>query len=101
MRLIKPDNYRPEELYLNKVAQALSHPIRTRILELLNEKKTYSRIELCSYFNVTKVAMYNHFQILKEADLISSYYHVHFEEIQLNRSAVHEMKKFLDKIVDF
>lgn len=84
---------------MNKVAFAFSHPIRTRILELLNEKKACTRAELCSYFNVTKVAMYNHFQILKESDLISSYYHIHFEEIELNRLALNEMKQFLDTML--
>lgn len=98
MRLIKPDNYQPEEMYLSKVAHAISHPIRTRILELLADRKVSTRVELCCYFKVSKVALYNHVRILKNSDLIVCNYNVHFEDIQLNNAALSEMKQFLVKM---
>jgi len=100
MRLIKPDNYQPEELYLSKIAHAISHPLRTRILELLVFGKANSRVELLSHFNISKAAFYQHMQILKDSNLINCNYMIHFEEIELNNSALHDMKQFLDKILD-
>lgn len=99
MRLIKPDNYQPEELYLSKIAHAISHPIRTRILELLANGNANTRVELCRYFKVSKVALYNHVQILKNSELITCNYNVHFEDIQLNNLAIEDMKQYLNNIL--
>lgn len=99
MRLIKPDNYQPEELYFSKVAAALSHPLRMRIIELLLSGRIKTRVELCSHFRVSKIALYKHVQILKEADLITCFYNIHFEEIQLNFSALSEARDCIDKML--
>jgi DNA-binding transcriptional ArsR family regulator len=55
---------------LNKTFKALSDPSRRKILELL-KKKSMSAGEISEYFKITLPSLTHHFNILKEADLIS------------------------------
>jgi DNA-binding transcriptional ArsR family regulator len=98
MRLIKPDNYRPEEMYLSQIAHALSHPFRRRIIQLILTGEISTRSEILLRTKLSKVAVYNHVDILINADLIKKFYHIHFEVLQLNYSALTEMKNFLEDI---
>jgi len=99
MRLIKPDNYLPSELYLSKIADAMSHPFRRKILEMLLNSEISTRSELLNYSKLSKVAIYNHVRILINADLIECIYHIHFEELRLNYSALAEMKNYMDEML--
>lgn len=54
----------------DKVFKALGDPTRRRILKLLNEK-SMSAGEIADHFNVTGATMSHHFNVLKEADLVS------------------------------
>lgn len=98
MRLIKPDNYLPEEIYLSKIANALSHPFRRKILELITNGEICTRTEILYYTKLSKVAVYNHVQTLISADLVRSVYHVHFEELRLNYFALSQMKNYMNEI---
>lgn len=99
MRLIKPDNYPSQEIHLSKIANALSHPFRRKILELITTGEICTRTEILGYSKLSKVAVYNHVQILKSANLLESTYHVHFEELRLNYSTLNEMKNYMDEII--
>ncbi|HLD27536.1 MAG TPA: autorepressor SdpR family transcription factor [Patescibacteria group bacterium] len=55
---------------LNKTFKALSDPSRRKILELL-KKKSMSAGEISEHFKITLPSLTHHFNILKEADLIS------------------------------
>jgi len=55
---------------LNKTFKALSDPTRRKILELL-KKKSMSAGEISEHFKITLPSLTHHFNILKEADLIS------------------------------
>ncbi len=98
MRLIKPDHFEPEELNFSKVADALSHPVRRRILELLLETSIKTKAELCSYVNLSKVALYKHVQVLKDAGLITYQYRIHFQEIRLNTNSLDCLQHFIWKM---
>ena len=100
MRLIKPDNYLPEEIYISILANALSHPFRRRIIELILSGEVCSRAEILGRTKLSKVAVYNHVEILINANLITTVYQVHFELLQLNLSAFSEMKNYLSEICE-
>lgn len=55
---------------LNNTFKALSDPTRRKILELL-KKREMSAGEIAENFNITLPSLTHHFNILKEADLIS------------------------------
>jgi DNA-binding transcriptional ArsR family regulator len=100
MRLIKPDDYQPAEMYLSQIAHALSHPFRRRIIQLLMSGEISTRVEILRRTKLSKVAVYNHVDILINADLIEKDYQVHFEVLQLNYKALLEMKSYLEAICD-
>jgi hypothetical protein len=100
MRLIKPDNYLPQEIYISKIANALSHPFRRRIIEFIMNGEVSTRTEILCRSELSKVAVYEHVQILVNADLLRKVYHVHFEVLQLNFTALSEMRNYLDEICE-
>jgi DNA-binding transcriptional ArsR family regulator len=100
MRLIKPDNYQPKEICISITANALSHPFRRRIIELILAGEISTRTEILKRTKLSKVAVYNHVEILINAKLITTVYHVHFEILQLNLTALSEMKNYLSEICD-
>lgn len=55
---------------LNKTFKALSDPTRRKILELL-KKQDMSAGAIAEHFNITLPSLTHHFNILKNADLIS------------------------------
>jgi predicted transcriptional regulator len=100
MRLIKPNNYLPEEIYLSKIAIALSHPFRRRIIEFILTGEVCTRVEILSRTNLSKVAVYDHVQHLISAGLVRKVYHVHLEVLQINKSALSELKNYLSEICE-
>ncbi len=54
------------------VFKALADPTRRRILHLLNRQPEMSAGELAALFDITAPSMSHHFNVLKEADLISA-----------------------------
>jgi len=57
-------------LGINAVFEALSHPVRRKILSLLR-KGPMSAGDLASHFELSKPTLSVHFSKLKEADLVS------------------------------
>jgi ArsR family transcriptional regulator len=56
---------------VNNLYQALSHPVRRKILKLLNGGPLPAG-EIASHFDVSKPTMSGHFNVLKDADLIQA-----------------------------
>ncbi|HWA18512.1 MAG TPA: autorepressor SdpR family transcription factor [Devosia sp.] len=55
---------------INAVFDALSHPVRRKILQLLR-KRPLSAGELASHFDISKPTLSVHFAKLKDAGLVS------------------------------
>lgn len=53
------------------VFKALADPTRRRILRMLSERPEMSAGEIAKVFDITAPSMSHHFNVLKEADLIS------------------------------
>jgi DNA-binding transcriptional ArsR family regulator len=56
---------------MDKIFKALSDPTRRRILQLLREREMTAG-ELADSFELSKSTMSAHFNVLREADLVSS-----------------------------
>lgn len=54
---------------MNQVYRALADPTRRKILKLLRERDMTAG-EIAEHFEITKPSLSNHFNILREADLI-------------------------------
>ncbi len=53
------------------VFKALADPTRRRILRMLSERPEMSAGEIAEVFDITAPSMSHHFNVLKDADLIS------------------------------
>lgn len=96
MGIIKPNNYTEKELTVALVADALSHPLRTRIISMLHENHFLRNVDLADLFKLTKPTISNHLYKLKSAGLIEYAYHTHFYEIRLNSDRLKIIRKFID-----
>jgi ArsR family transcriptional regulator len=56
---------------MNKVFEALAHPVRREILKLLR-KRPMSAGELAEHFTIAKPTLSGHFTVLKNADLVTT-----------------------------
>ena len=56
---------------MNDVFKALAHPARRKILALLREKAR-SAGDLAAHFDLAKPTLSGHFQVLREAGLVST-----------------------------
>jgi ArsR family transcriptional regulator len=56
---------------MNDVFEALAHPVRRDILKLLR-KKAMSAGEIAEHFPIAKATLSGHFNVLKNADLVST-----------------------------
>jgi DNA-binding transcriptional ArsR family regulator len=56
---------------MNDVFEALAHPVRRDILKLLR-RKAMSAGEIAEHFPIAKATLSGHFNVLKNADLVST-----------------------------
>lgn len=56
---------------MNEVFEALAHPFRRDILKLLR-RKAMSAGEIAEHFPIAKATLSGHFNVLKNADLVST-----------------------------
>jgi DNA-binding transcriptional ArsR family regulator len=56
---------------MNEVFEALAHPVRRDILKLLR-KRAMSAGELSEHFPIAKATLSGHFNVLKNADLVTT-----------------------------
>lgn len=101
MRLIKPISYLPEEIIFARIADALNHPIRKRVIELLQKKPFQTQRELQVYFDFSPSTFNRHIRVLKDAGLIVGVYDVHFEGLIVNNGVlehfINEAKKLIQE----
>ncbi len=100
MGAIKPNNYTQNELNVALIADAISHPIRKRMVEILHNEIFMRNIDFAKQFKLTKPTIQNHLQKLKNAGLIHCIYHTHFYEIKLNANNFSELIAFINVVND-
>jgi response regulator of citrate/malate metabolism len=88
MGIIKPNNYSKNELNFAKIAGALSHPVRNRIIELLLTEEVVTQNKLFQIINLSKASLNRHINYLKTAKVIECEYSIHFDILKLNKSTL-------------
>jgi DNA-binding transcriptional ArsR family regulator len=66
----KIDLFDQEEIYLANLAKALSHPVRIKILQILNEKNVCMCGEIVELLPLAQSTVSQHLKELKRAGLI-------------------------------
>lgn len=98
MGLIKPNNYNREELKFSRIADALSHPARTRIIELIQEENTVTQTSLVSHLNLNRTSVNRHINNLRRANLLLNEYRIHFDILYLNKETLIQFEKRLHEL---
>jgi DNA-binding transcriptional ArsR family regulator len=70
MVLSKADLFDQEEVYIANLAKALSHPVRIKILQILNEKNVCMCGEIVELLPLAQSTVSQHLKELKKAGLI-------------------------------
>lgn len=100
MGAIKPNNYNDTELNISRLTDAIGHPIRTRMLELIKQNPFITQTQLEIMLPLSRNAIYNHLNKLKKAELVTENYQTHFFPLEINWSKVDTLKIFLEDLSD-
>ena len=57
---------------MDHVFAALAHPVRRKILDVMKERPGCSVLEVCDYFEISRIAVMKHLRILERANLVVS-----------------------------
>lgn len=98
MGLTKPNNYSNNELNIARISDAIGHPVRTRILELIIQNPMITQQDLLTKIPLSPSATLQHLSKLKSSELISSSYDVHFLRLELNKGKLEELKLFIQNL---
>lgn len=98
MGLIKPNNYNREEIKFSRIANALSHPARTRIIKLIQEENIVTQTSLVSELNLNKTSVNRHINNLRLANLLLNEYRIHFDILHLNKDTLSQFEKSLQEL---
>ncbi len=69
---------------MNLVFEALAHPVRRKILDVLKERPGANVNEVCGYFEISRIAVMKHLRVLEAADLIVSRKQGRIRELYFN-----------------
>jgi predicted transcriptional regulator len=100
MGAIKENNYTDHEFEIAHLFDAIGHPARKRIIEILNQHNFHKNIDLAEYLNLSPACVMNHLNKLKRADLVSIRYDVHYYEIRLNKIRLKKIAEYIHGIME-
>lgn len=95
MRAFKPNNYTQEDIEVILIGEAVCHPARKRILQLLKSNKHLTNTRLSKILNLSKPAITKHLLKLNNADLVTYKYSIHEFKIKLNTNGFNKMEQFI------
>lgn len=95
MRAIKPNNYTLEDFQVAIIGEAICHPARKRIIQLLKSNKNLTNTKLSKILNLSKPAVTRHLLKLSEANIINYKYNIHEFKIKLNTDGFNKMEQFI------
>lgn len=61
---------KPESM--DRLFEALAHPVRRRVLDLLKDRSGVSVGEVCDHFEISRIAVMKHLRALEKAELVVS-----------------------------
>lgn len=101
MGLIKPNNYDQEELKFARIANALSHPARTRIIRFIREEMIVTQASLIMQLNLNKTSVNRHINCLRRANLLLNEYQIHYEILHVNEETLRLFEKRIQKLSNY
>lgn len=101
MGIIKDNNYTDEELEIAKLFDAISHPARKRILDLLKENYVLRNIDLSELLNLSTTAVMNHLNKLRETRIIEDRYFIHYHIIVLKKDRLKKLTDYLETFNEY
>jgi predicted transcriptional regulator len=57
---------------MNTIFDALAHPVRRKVLDIVKERPGCSVNDACDYFEISRIAVMKHLRVLERAELIVS-----------------------------
>ncbi len=96
MGAIKENDYSFQETNLFYVARAFAHPVRIRIITELLSERPYRNIDFVRLLGMAKPTIKAHIDMLKDAELVSVEYYLHYYDISLNRKGMKWCELFLE-----
>lgn len=85
---------------MDKTYKALAHPVRREILQMLR-LRAHTAGELAAAFDLTRPTMSGHFNVLREADLVTVERRGTTLRYRLNMSVAEELVENLLTLLDF
>lgn len=95
MGAIKENLYTIEESSLFYVARAFSHPARVKIMTELLLDQPYRNTDLAKILDYSCPTIKDHLEKIKDAELVSVKYSMHYYEISLNEKGRYWSELFL------
>ena len=77
MRQFKPNNYTLEDFEVTVIGEAMCHPVRKRIIQLLKANKDLTNTRLSKILNLSKPSVTGHLSKLSDANIVSYKYNIH------------------------
>lgn len=97
MGATKTIQYSNSTLELAKIANALGHPARITIIELLGENPQLRMIDFTSILTLSWPTVYDHFKKLESAKIISYSFTPNEYQVHLKIKKLQDLGYFLDK----
>lgn len=98
MRPFKPNNYTLEDLEVTIIGEAICHPARKRIIQLLKANKNLTNARLSKILNLSKPTVTGHLLKLSDANIVSYKYNIHEFKIKLNTDGFNKMEQFISEM---
>lgn len=95
MRQFKPNNYTLEDLEVTVIGEAICHPARKRIIQLLKENQNLTNTRLSKIMNLSKPSITGHLIKLSDANIVAYKYNIHEYKIKLTTSGFNKMERFI------
>lgn len=100
MRGIRPNDYSTEEENIAIVSDALAHPIRKRIVDLLIANPGLTQKHLFNCLPLSPSSIFQHLNKMRAAGLINENYGVHYFPLTLNSEKLEELQGYLNKLLE-
>jgi len=94
----KTTQYSIDEIKSAKIARALAHPARIRILSLLKQEVFTRNIDLVKDLQLVKSTVNSHLNKLRDADLIELEFHSNFYWIRTKKDVIDRIPSYFEQI---
>lgn len=94
----KTSQYSYKEIYSAKVARALAHPARIRILNILKKETVVKNVDLVRDLQLVKSTINSHLYKLLDADLIEFEFHCNSYLIRSKKDSFQTISNYFEEI---